>query len=405
MQSERVDLSACLEALPDGTVRGLSGAPRRPLILNVVNSLSAGGAEKQVLLAAQMLAGAGWTVWIIALNPDAGNSRIEKLVSCATSAGVRIFRPSRRGGRPMGLLLAAMNEVVLGATSPIIWSWGHRAEIIRAMLQVILPGSIGLCSLRSAHKQEIDRLAWLWRMLELQRPYYLSNSALNLELLQQHLLGIRPRAVVLYNAMESHALASAPVRLPAMITHLRVVMLGNIRIEIKGYDLVVNLAVEIRRRGLPVSITIGGSESEGLELRKMIHAAGVEDVIRLAGVVEQPEEFLRSGDAFLLMSRIEGMPNALIEAMCLGLPCISSKVGDLSRFTLDGENIRLVEVGDYSAVALILADWIRNWPRAVAQGLAGRELCQKLFAPSVIGQQLDETMSKLADIHNRKVVL
>lgn len=374
-------------------------------MVSIVNSLAAGGAEKQVLLTAQMLAGYGWRVWIIALKPNPSNPRIEKLIAAAEARGVRIFRPSRSGWSWPGLLQTWFQNLHTLSSDPIVWSWGHRAEVVRGGLQVILPGAVGLVSLRSAFKAEIDRLAWLWRILDLQRPHYLSNSALNLELLQRHLPEIGTRSVIVYNAVEEHALAAPPVELPSALTRLRLMMLGNIRIKLKGYDLVVKLAVEIRRRGLPITITIGGAENEGLELRRQIAAEGVEDVVRIVGVVDSPEDFLRSGDGFLLMSRIEGMPNALIEAMCLGLPCIATKVGDLARFTRDRENIRLVEVGDYLAVADILGEWLRDWPRAAAQGTAGRELSERLFAPEVIRRQLGITMCRLAKMREPEAVI
>lgn len=54
---------------------------------------------------------------------------------------------------------------------------------------------------------------------------------------------------------------------------------------------------------------------------------------------------------FVIVSEYEGMSNALIEAMCVGLPCISTKVSGATDLIRDGENGSLVEVGDIEEIA------------------------------------------------------
>ena len=51
---------------------------------------------------------------------------------------------------------------------------------------------------------------------------------------------------------------------------------------------------------------------------------GIEDAVTFKGRVSNVADALMSTDLFVLSSNYEGMPNALMEAMAVGLPCIST---------------------------------------------------------------------------------
>ena len=70
------------------------------------------------------------------------------------------------------------------------------------------------------------------------------------------------------------------------------------------------------------------------------------------GVVADPHTFYRSAGMFVLPSRVEGMPNALMEAMSCGLPVIvSNGAPGLLELVEDGETGLVVPVNDASALA------------------------------------------------------
>lgn len=60
---------------------------------------------------------------------------------------------------------------------------------------------------------------------------------------------------------------------------------------------------------------------------KQIHDAGMDEKIVLHGKVSNPLEKILQSKIFLLTSRFEGMPNALMEAMSIGMPCVSTDCG------------------------------------------------------------------------------
>lgn len=87
-------------------------------------------------------------------------------------------------------------------------------------------------------------------------------------------------------------------------------------------------------------------------LERLRDDLGLGTTVQFAGRVATPAAWLRRADMYLLSSRSEGFPNALCEAMMLGLPCVStdcpSGPADIITHGVDGW---LVPVGEPTAIA------------------------------------------------------
>ena len=95
-------------------------------------------------------------------------------------------------------------------------------------------------------------------------------------------------------------------------------------------------------------VFLGGGPQEKL----CRDAAAGSDRIFLAGRVDNVSDWLRAADVFVSASHAEGFPNAVLEALACGLPCILSDIpphGELAEKA--GECIQLFEDGDVSAMA------------------------------------------------------
>jgi len=100
-------------------------------------------------------------------------------------------------------------------------------------------------------------------------------------------------------------------------------------------------------------LVICGEGSLRGEIERLTCELGLEESVVFMGQVGNPHEIIFNSTAFALSSDHEGMPNALLEAMALGVPSVSTDCpcGGPSELIRDGENGILVPVGDVNAMA------------------------------------------------------
>ncbi|HEV8000550.1 MAG TPA: glycosyltransferase family 4 protein [Planctomycetaceae bacterium] len=113
---------------------------------------------------------------------------------------------------------------------------------------------------------------------------------------------------------ESHSKATGALQLAAM---------GRLDYQ-KGFDLLIDAFAQAAKHQPNWSLVILGEGPERQRLEEQIHARGLGPRVQLLGWVSDPSFVLRDSDAFVLSSRFEGFPNALLEAMSLGLPVIAT---------------------------------------------------------------------------------
>jgi len=116
-------------------------------------------------------------------------------------------------------------------------------------------------------------------------------------------------------------------------------------------------------------LVIYGEGSGRSELEKYIAELGLEEYVLLPGKFLDIHERISAAELFVLSSDYEGMPNALMEAMCLGLPVISTEVSGATDLIENEVNGLLVSCRDKDGLVLsmskILSD--RNYAKVMAE--------------------------------------
>jgi glycosyltransferase involved in cell wall biosynthesis len=153
----------------------------------------------------------------------------------------------------------------------------------------------------------------------------------------------------------------------------RIVFVGWV-VRAKGvYDLLPGMS-EIRKVFPGAKLILAGG-GDLVQFAQAAKTAGLADAVELRGWVphQQVTDLLSEADLFVLPSRAEGMPNAMLEAMAMGLPVAATPVGGIPKVLRDGENGFLLEPGNPPAMARKLIEILSKPEAAHRAGQAARE--------------------------------
>lgn len=138
---------------------------------------------------------------------------------------------------------------------------------------------------------------------------------------------------------------------------IRFIWMGRVT-KTKGYDVLLN-AFAIVRNELPNAhlYLLGRYEEDEFyrELKRFIREKHLESFVHFEGLVKNPHKWVKHADCFVLPSRLEGLPNALLEAMYIGIPVVSTTcIPIISRIVEEGVNGYTVPVEDPNAMAIAM---------------------------------------------------
>lgn len=121
---------------------------------------------------------------------------------------------------------------------------------------------------------------------------------------------------------------------------------------IKGHDVLLAAAAELRRRGRTgFQVRLIGDGPVRPSLEALAASFGLGDTVGFLGTRHDLPEQLQDLDVFVLPSHREGRPLSIMEALAAGLPVVATAVGSVPGLVRDGETGLLVEPGDPAALA------------------------------------------------------
>jgi glycosyltransferase involved in cell wall biosynthesis len=142
-------------------------------------------------------------------------------------------------------------------------------------------------------------------------------------------------------------------------------------------------------------VVIAGDGPLRAELEAQAAALGVRDRVLFLGSRPDTIEVIAAFDVFVLPSVVEGMSNALLEAMAVGRPAIATDVGGNPEVVVDGETGLIVPASDPHQLAASIQKLLEAPEMAAEMGAAGRRRVIERYQIDAMTRRIEELYDSL----------
>ena len=175
----------------------------------------------------------------------------------------------------------------------------------------------------------------------------------------------------------------------------RIISVGRLYPQ-KNQEMMIRAFAKIADEFPDWQLVIYGEGPLRAELEFLVSSFKLEGRVLLPGRTEHVIEELRKSKVFCMSSDYEGMSNAMIEAICVGLPIISTKVSGTEELIKDGENGFVVNKGDEDSFANKLKCLCENGKQRQLIGI--RNLClSKIFQIDTIVNEWEHLITSILE--------
>lgn len=203
--------------------------------------------------------------------------------------------------------------------------------------------------------------------------------------------GVQKKALIVQNGIDSAIYEQLDQPWPA---RKNICAVGRMDAD-KGIDDVIRTFAIVYRKMPKIVLDLYGDGEKRGELEKLADEMGLSDHVIFHGRCStMPEEYALH-KVFLMMSRREGFPNVLLEAMASGCVCVAGNCDfGPSELIRDEENGFLVPVGDYEAAADRVLVALEN--DKIAQSISSKaKAVRQTNDIKTIGQQIHDYLEAI----------
>ena len=201
--------------------------------------------------------------------------------------------------------------------------------------------------------------------------------------------GIVEKSVIIPNPVEKNS-----IKIDGIVRDKRIVNVARLDIFQKRQDILIRAFLRFHMDYPEYSLHFYGDGPDENELRSLVQN---DKSVIFHGAVNNIAEEIKTAAIFVLTSDFEGIPNALIEAMQLGIPCISTKCspGGAELLITHGENGLLVNCGDIEGIVAAMRHYADNPLFALEMGENARNITNE-FSEDNIGNMWISLFSRIS---------
>jgi glycosyltransferase involved in cell wall biosynthesis len=335
---------------------------RVPIVV-FLTSFDAGGTERQMTELVRRLDRARFDVHVACFHrrgPWLG--RIEAAVDEVAEFPIRSFRSPATALAALSFARWCRSRRIAVMQAADLYA---NAFALPAARLAAVPVRIG--SRREVHPTRGKSLELLQRFGYSAAHRIVANSDAGAACLQRE--GIAAgRISVVRNGLDLDQPAGGPPRRRGF----RLITVARLRPE-KGHEVLLAALARVRREVPEVRLQIVGDGPRETTLREMVRREALGDCVEFLGHRDDVASLLRQADCFVLPSRIEAAPNAVLEAMAAGLPVVATRVGGIPEVVTDGVTGLLVAPDNPDALAAALLRLLNDAALAGRVAHAGRQ--------------------------------
>ena len=177
----------------------------------------------------------------------------------------------------------------------------------------------------------------------------------------------------------------------------RIISVGRL-VDQKNFAMLIQTFACVHKDYPEITLDIFGEGPESKYLSQMIHDLNLDSNIKLCGRSNDIVSELCKHDLFVMSSKYEGMPNALMEALAAGVPCISTDCpcGGPKSLITDKVNGRLISIKNEQQLANVLVELLDNKEMATGLGTEAQKRAFE-FSPTKIYETWHKYVKFVAD--------
>ncbi len=364
-------------------------------IILLTSSLDLGGTERVVASLCNAWSARGDQVTLILTFSGGGKqfyqiSDVAELIYLADIVGVKTMNILTYAER-----LYALRRLIAERNADVIVSFLPNVNVATILSSAFLRTPLIICE-----RSDPAGYARLHLLEVLRKQTYRFADMLTVQT-----QGLADRAKRLYPGVKS--ICAIPNALPDEIPSYRkttgnhrktLLSLGRL-VSDKQIDKLLDAFARIASSFTDWDLHIYGNGPAMPALEMQIHNAGLHTRAFLKGPTTSPWEVMACADAFVMVSRYEGFPNALLEAMGVGLPCVVFDCPSGPReITRDGKDAVLVPLNDHEALVAALQKLMGDETLRLALGRQARDSVRSRFSHAQVMERWDQLFRQVGAI-------